>query len=62
MKNILYEAIKDTHNKIFAEKQIEFYGRVHFHRAFEIAYISEGATDFIVDDEKIHAEKNDIMK
>lgn len=61
MKNILYEAIKDTHNKIFAEKQCEFYGRVHFHRAFEIAYIAEGATDFIVDDEKIHAEENDII-
>jgi len=61
MKNILYEAIKDTDNMIFAEHQQSFYGRLHFHRAIEIGYIISGQSEYIVEDEKISATANDIV-
>jgi AraC-like DNA-binding protein len=61
MKNIFYESIKDKMNGIFAEKQQEYDGRMHFHRAFELAYITEGSAHYIVEDEEFIAREGDIV-
>ena len=42
MKDIFYEAIKDSRKTIFAEFQKYNTTRLHFHRAFELLYIIEG--------------------
>ena len=51
MQNVFYEARKDTRGKLFAELQKQYPGRLHFHRAFEIAYILEGAANYTVENE-----------
>ena len=61
MKNIYYESLKDKTDTIFAEKQKEFSGRLHFHRAFEIAYILNGETDYSVEDDAFTAEADQIV-
>ena len=40
---MFYEAIKDIKTTIFAEVQQAYSCRLHFHRAFELCYIMEGA-------------------
>ena len=61
MKDIFYEYWKDNQNTIFAQKQIEYPGRLHFHRAFELAYICEGQAKYIVDTETILASPDHIV-
>ena len=61
MKNIFYESTKDKMNGIFAEKQHEYDGRLHFHRAFELGYITEGSAHYIVEDEEFTATEGDIV-
>ena len=61
MKDIFYEYMKDNQNTIFAEKQKEFPGRLHFHRAFELAYICEGQAQYTVDTETFVASSDHIV-
>ena len=61
MKHIFYESFKDTSGLIYAEKQKEFSGRVHFHRAFELAYILDGVAVYNVEGERVCAEAGDIV-
>lgn len=61
MKSIFYEALKDSTDTVFAEEQIAYSGRLHFHRAFEIAYIAEGKAEYTVEDESFVAEAGDIV-
>lgn len=62
MKDIFYESQKDTSGIIYAEKQLPYAGRLHFHRAFELAYITKGKSgQYIVEDETFCAEENQIV-
>lgn len=61
MKRIFYESFKDTSGLIYAEKQKEISGRIHFHRAFELAYILDGVAMYNVEGEKLRAEAGDIV-
>lgn len=61
MKSIFYEALKDSTDAVFAEEQIAYSGRLHFHRAFEIAYIAEGKAEYTVEEESFVAEAGDIV-
>ena len=61
MKRIFYESFKDTSGLIYAEKQKEISGRIHFHRAFELAYILDGVATYNVEGEKLRAEAGDIV-
>lgn len=61
MKYIFYEAEKDRTDKIFSEKQKEYSGADHFHRAFEIAYIVSGKAQYTIEEKSFIAEKNDIV-
>jgi len=61
MKDIFYEYMKDNQNTIFAERQREYPGRLHFHRAFELAYICEGQAQYIVDTETFLANSDQII-
>lgn len=61
MKSIFYEALKDSADTVFAEEQIAYNGRLHFHRAFEIAYITEGKAEYKVEDAFFVAEAGDIV-
>lgn len=61
MKDIFYESNKDKSSDIFAEKQKEFGGRFHFHRAFELAYITDGRARYLIEDENFIAEKDHIV-
>jgi len=61
MKDVFYESNKDKSSDIFAEKQKEFGGRFHFHRAFELAYITDGRARYLIEDENFIAEKDQIV-
>ena len=61
MKDIFYEYMKDNQNTIFAQKQAEYPARLHFHRAFELAYIFEGQAKYIVDTETFLASSDHIV-
>ena len=61
MKDIYYESQKDKRYEIFAEEQKEYGGRLHFHRAFELAYITEGTANYIIENETFTAQKDDIV-
>ncbi len=61
MTDVFYEAVKDVSGGIYAEIQKGYSGRYHFHRAFEIAYIFEGSTQYIVEDEIYPAEAHHIV-
>ncbi len=61
MKHIFYEALKDTSGLVYAEEQREFAGRLHFHRAFELAYILEGSAVYNIEGERICAQAGDIV-
>lgn len=61
MKDIFYESLKDTKGVVYAEKQAEYPGRLHFHRAFELAYILEGSSHYIVEDEEFDVHKGNIV-
>lgn len=61
MKDIFYESLKDTRETIFAETQKAYGSRLHFHRAFEVAYILEGEANYIVEDETFTARAGDIV-
>lgn len=61
MKDIYYESSKDTSSALFAQTQKEFNGRLHFHRAFELAYILSGNADYVVEDERFVAFENSIV-
>ncbi len=61
MNTIFYEAIKDSADSVFAEEQIAYSGRLHFHRAFEIAYIIEGRAEYTIEDKTFIAEAGDIV-
>ncbi len=58
---IYYEAIKDTSDSIFARQQKECRCTLHFHRAFEVAYILSGASNYIIEDNGFVAEEGDIV-
>lgn len=59
--DIYYEALKDTRGTLFSEIQKEYASRYHFHRAFEIAYIFDGAAKYTVAEEDYFAEKDQII-
>lgn len=61
MRDVFYEAIKDQSGRVYAELQNEYQGRYHFHRAFEIAYIIDGSTRYMVEDEEYLAQSGDIV-
>lgn len=62
MKDLFYESEKDVNCGVYAEWQKEYeFGVLHFHRAFEIAYMLSGNTVFTVEDENFSAETDDIM-
>lgn len=61
MKDIYYEALKDTQTKVFAEVQNPYNSRLHFHRAFELAYIIHGRSEYEIEDTPVIAEANDII-
>ena len=61
MKDLFYEALKDTRNKVFAEVQNPYNSRLHFHRAFEIAYVINGRSEYEIEDTHVIAEENDII-
>ena len=61
MKDIFYEALKDTTTKVYAKIQEPFNGRLHFHRAFELAYILEGQADYEVEEERFVADTDHIV-
>ena len=42
MREIYYEAQKDNTRRLFAEEQMEYDCKMHFHRAFELSYVLEG--------------------
>lgn len=61
MNSVFYEAAKDTSGKVFAERQHEFASRLHFHRAFELAYITRGSARYEIGDEHFVAQEGDII-
>ena len=61
MNDVYYESIKDTNGKLYAEIQNEYFGRDHFHRAYEIAYIFDGNSRYIIDGENIWADTDNIV-
>ncbi len=61
MKDVYYESIKDTNGKLYAEIQKEHFGRDHFHRAYELAYIFEGDSKYLIEDEELWADTDNIV-
>ena len=61
MKDIYYESLKDARGTIFAETQHAYSSRLHFHRAFEVAYILEGEANYTVENENFTAHAGDIV-
>ncbi len=61
MQDIFYEAVKDTDSKIYAQVQKPYNSKLHFHRAFEIAYITEGEALYKVEEESFIANTDDII-
>ncbi|MBR3966160.1 MAG: helix-turn-helix transcriptional regulator [Clostridia bacterium] len=62
MKELFYESEKDVNCGVYAQWQKEYeFGVLHFHRAFEIAYMLKGQMDFIVENDILPAEPNDII-
>ncbi len=61
MSKASYESLKDTSGSIFAEKQNEYPVSLHFHRAFEIAYILEGVSHYTIEGEEFEARPGDIV-
>ncbi|MBP3332809.1 MAG: helix-turn-helix domain-containing protein [Clostridia bacterium] len=61
MNEIFYEAIKDTSTKVFAEVQKAYSCRLHFHRAFELAYILDGQAQYEIEEEKFVAGTDHIV-
>lgn len=61
MKDIFYEILKDTTTKVYAQIQTEYTCRLHFHRAFELAYIYEGEAVYDIEDRRFVAETDHIV-
>lgn len=61
MQDLFYEAVKDTDSRIYAQVQLPYSGRLHFHRAFEIAYIMEGSAHYFVENEEFTADADHIV-
>ena len=61
MERVFYEAAKDTSGKVFAERQHEYASRLHFHRAFELAYITQGSARYEIGGKEFVAEQDDIV-
>ena len=61
MKDIFYEALKDTRTKVFAEIQLAYTCRLHFHRAFELAYIAEGQAIYDIEEKRFVADTDHIV-
>ncbi len=61
MKDIFYEVLKDTATKVYAKIQEPYNGRLHFHRAFELAYILEGQAEYEVEEERFIADTDHIV-
>lgn len=56
-----YESSMDKTNAIYAHEQYDAGVRLHFHRAFELAYITEGTASYEVEGESFLAKPNQIM-
>lgn len=61
MTNAQYESLKDTSESIYAKKQAEYPVTLHFHRAFELAYILSGSARYTVEGEDFLATAGDIV-
>ncbi|MBP3370801.1 MAG: helix-turn-helix transcriptional regulator [Clostridia bacterium] len=61
MKDIFYEALKDTSNTVYAQIQEASACRLHFHRAFELAYIAEGRASYEVEGKRFVADTDHIV-
>ncbi len=60
MKDLFYEAEKDVNNTLIVEYQREYPVDIHFHKAFELAYVIGGSADYVIEDEHYIVEKDQI--
>ena len=61
MRDLYYESRKDTTQNLFSEVQLEYDSKLHFHRAFELAYIVEGKAKYTVCDREFIAGEGQIV-
>ena len=61
MKDLYYEYEKDLNCDLFITQQKEYNGRLHFHRAFELAYIIEGNAKYTVEDQNFIVQSGDMF-
>lgn len=61
MKDFFYEASKDNNRRVFTEVQTTSHSRPHFHRAIEIAYITEGTAHYSIEGERFAVEADQIV-